>query len=393
MNLIRSRSHAAPRRVNVVGTLRVPSPHPPRRTVYICASLAAAILCQGFAVHAAAQKNSPNHSGIVKTEFIYEKAPFPSCHASTIVESAGRLLAAWFGGTDEGNRDVGVWLSRHADGRWTDPVEVANGIDPQNADGKKPQRYPCWNPVLFQPRQGPLMLFYKVGPSPSAWWGMLITSDDGGKTWSSPRRLPDGILGPIKNKQVQLANGDILAGSSTEHQGWRVHFERSTDGAKTWQATPPVNDGKTIGAIQPSILLHGNGRLQALGRTRQQRIFEIWSNDGGRTWNEMTLSTMPNNNSGLDAVTLADGRHLLVYNHTRRGRSPLNVAVSKDGKQWQAAVVLEDQPGEYSYPAVIQSDDGLVHVTYTWKRQRIRHVVLDPAKFELRPIANGNWPM
>jgi predicted neuraminidase len=205
--------------------------------------------------------------------------------------------------------------------------------------------------------------------------------------------LLDGILGPIKNKPVQLPNGDIVAGSSTEHQGWRVHFERSPDGGKTWQATPPVNDGKSVGAIQPSILLHGEGRLQALGRTRQQRIFEIWSNDAGRTWGEMALSTMPNNNSGLDAVTLADGRHLLVYNHTRRGRSPLNVAFSKDGKQWQAAVVLEDQPGEYSYPAVIQTDDGLVHATYTWKRQRIRHVVLDPAKFELRPIANGNWPM
>jgi predicted neuraminidase len=154
-----------------------------------------------------------------------------------------------------------------------------------------------------------------------------------------------------------------------------------------------VNDGKTIGAIQPSILLHGNGRLQALGRTRQQRIFEIWSNDAGRTWGEMALSTMPNNNSGIDAVTLSDGRHLLIYNHTRRGRSPLNVAVSKDGQQWQAAVILEDQPGEYSYPAIIQTDDGLVHITYTWKRQRIRHVVLDPAKFELRPIANGNWPL
>ena len=106
----------------------------------------------------------------------------------------------------------------------------------------------------------------------------------------------------------------------------------------------------------------------------------------------MTLTPLPNPNSGIDAVTLSDGLQLLVYNHTPRGRSPLNVAVSRDGKNWQAAAVLEDQPGEYSYPAVIQTPDGLVHVTYTWKRQRVRHVVLDPAKFELRPIDNGRWP-
>jgi predicted neuraminidase len=221
---------------------------------------------------------------------------------------------------------------------------------------------------------------------------MLITSSDGGKSWSQPRRLPDGILGPIKNKPIQLANGDILSGSSTEHAGWRVHFERSADGGKTWQATPPVNDGKKIGAIQPSILRHGENRLQALGRTQQRRIFEIWSEDGGRTWSEMTLTNIPHPNSGIDAVTLADGRHLMVYNHTNRGRSPLNVAVSKDGKAWQAAVVLEDQLGEYSYPAVIQTSDGLVHVTYTWKRERVRHAVLDPSKFNLRPIENGRWP-
>ena len=117
-------------------------------------------------------------------------------------------------------------------------------------------RHPTWNPVLFQPRSGPLMLFYKVGPSPSTWWGMVMTSADGGRTWSPPRRLPDGVLGPIKNKPVQLANGDILSGSSTEHDGWRVHFERSSDNGATWTATPPLNDGKEIPAIQPSILVH-----------------------------------------------------------------------------------------------------------------------------------------
>jgi predicted neuraminidase len=327
--------------------------------------------------------------GLLRSEFIYETAPFPSCHASTIAETKSGLIAAWFGGTRERHPDVGIWVSRHEGEHWTAPVEVANGIaSPTN-------RYPTWNPVLFQPKTGPLMLFYKVGPSPSAWWGMLLLSDDGGKTWSPPRRLPDGILGPIKNKPVQLPNGDLLCPTSTEHQGWRVHFERSRDLGKTWTATPAVNDGKEIGAIQPSILFHAGGKLQALGRTKQEKIFETWSADGGETWNKMSLTALPNPNSGTDAVTLKDARQLLVYNHSTKGRSPLNVAVSQDGREWQAALVLEDNPAApngFAYPAVIQTRDGLVHITYTWQRERIKHVVLDPAHLELRPIADGQWP-
>jgi predicted neuraminidase len=309
----------------------------------------------------------------VKTaEFIFEQAPFASCHASTIVETKSGLISAWFGGTAEKNRDVGIWLSRHEGGQWTAPVEVANGVQTNGT------RQPCWNPVLFQPRQGPLLLFYKAGPDPSHWWGMLMTSTDDGKTWSTARRLPQGILGPIKDKPVQLADGTILCGSSTEDAGWRVHFERTPDLGKTWLSTKPLNDPTEFGAIQPTILVHKGNRLQALCRTRRQGVIaELWSNNNGESWDKMKATSLPNPDSGIDAVTLKDGRHVLVYNHTTRGRSPLNVAVSRDGKEWQPAVTLESEPGEYSYPAVIQTADGRVHATYTWKRKRIKHVVLD----------------
>ena len=335
---------------------------------------------------------------VSKTEFIYiaETAPTVSCHASTIVETTDGLVAAWFGGTYEKHPDVGIWFSRHVDGKWSTPVEVANGVESPE------KRYPCWNPILFQPALAaggkkpeqplPLMLFYKVGPSPDTWWGMLITSDDAGRTWSKPRRLPDGILGPVKNKPIQLPNGDILCGTSSEHDGWRVHFERSSDLGQTWKATEPVNDSKQIGAIQPSFLVHKDGRLQAVGRTQQKQVFEVSSTDGGQTWGPLTLTSLPNPNAGTDAVTLADGRHLIVYNHTPKGRSPLNVAVSTDGKEWQAALVLESDPGEYSYPAVIQTSDGLVHFTYTWKRKLVKHVVVDPTRFVAKPIVDGKWP-
>lgn len=329
--------------------------------------------------------------GLVKSGFIYETASFPQCHASTIAESKSGMVAAWFGGTREKHPDVGIWVSRLQRGQWSSPVEVANGVQYLKADGSA-HRHPCWNPVLFQPRKGPLMLFYKVGPDPRTWWGMLTTSTGGGKTWSAPRRLPEHIDGPVKNKPVQLANGDILCPSSTEYDGWRVHFERTSDLGKTWSRVGPVNDGKEFSAIQPSILFLGDDKLMALGRTRQGGIFQIASDDLGQTWGTMTATALPNPNSGTDAVTLKDGRHLLVYNHVAKGRSPLNVAVSTDGQNWQAALVLESEPGEYSYPAVTQAKDGRVHITYTWKRQRVKHAVLDPAKLQLRAMPEGGWP-
>ena len=319
-------------------------------------------------------------SGAVsRAEFIYERATYPSCHASTIVETRpGQLVAAWFGGTAERNPDVGIWVSRHEDGGWTGCVEVANG---RQSNGP---RLPTWNPVLFQPRAGPLLLFYKVGPSPQTWWGMLTTSVDGGRTWSPPRRLPDGVLGPIKNKPVQLADGALLCPTSEETPErpgkWRVYFERTTDLGQTWTRTGFLNDGVELSAIQPSILFPGGDRLQAVGRTRQGRVFTVSSPAAGRTWGPMTLTSLPNPNAGTDAVTLADGRHLLVYNHTTKGRTPLNVAISQDGVTWQSVVTLDSAPGEYSYPAVIQAADGFVHITYSWKRERVKHVVLDPRR-------------
>jgi predicted neuraminidase len=325
-------------------------------------------------------------------EFVFETAPFASAHASTIVETRDGLVTAWFGGTREGAPDVGIWISRHVKGEWTPPIEVATGTQP---DG---QRHPCWNPVLFDVPGQALMLFYKVGPTPQSWWGVVRTSRDNGRTWTDARRLPDGVLGPIKNKPVRLPDGTLVAPSSTESperpSAWRVHFERTTDAGLTWTAAlPPAPDnGSPIDAIQPSILVHPGGRLQALGRTRAQRVFETWSDDGGRTWAPLSLTALPNPSSGIDAVTLRDGRHLIVYNHTVKGRSPLNVSISRDGKTWDAARVLEGEPGEYSYPAVIQGADGRVHVTYTWKRQRIKHVVIDPARLKPVPMPDGNWP-
>ena len=314
--------------------------------------------------------------GAIETaEFVNDPLPTPACHASTVADGGSGLVAAWFGGTDEGNADVGIWLARRTGDAWQPARQVADGKQP---DGT---RFPCWNPVLFRLKSGALLLFFKVGPTCDRWWGMLATSADGGATWSASRRLPNGMIGPVKNKPVELADGRLLCGSSDELGGWRVHMEWTADGGATWARTGPLHDGRTIGAIQPCFLLHGARGVQAIGRTRQGRVFSLSSEDGGTTWSGMTLLDRPNPNSGLDALTLADGRHLLVYNPVAKGRSPLAIALSDDGRTWKDVLKLEDEPGrEFSYPAVIQTSDGKVHVTYTWKRLKVRHVVLDPAK-------------
>lgn len=347
-------------------------------------------------IFSSCSSEKPNRwkEGIVNEEFIYDEAPYPSCHAGTIVETTdGTLVTSWFGGTWERNPDVCIYVSRKVDGKWTEPENVADGIQNDTL------RYPTWNPVLYQVPNGELQLYYKVGPHPKTWEGWMKTSDDDGVTWSEAKKLPDGVLGPIKDKPV-LVNGKLISPSSTEDNGWQVHFEISNDFGKTWLKTDPINEGHSTVAIQPTILIHADGSLQALCRSKNRAILQTWSKDGGETWSALTKTSLPQNNSGIDAITLADGRQLLVYNHVlppgeevKGGRSPLNVAVSEDGENWMAALVLEDEPDQrFSYPAVIQTSDGLVHIFYTWKRKKMKHVVVDPDKLVLTPIVDGKWP-
>jgi predicted neuraminidase len=306
--------------------------------------------------------------------FIFEKAPFASCHASTIVEvEPGRFLAAWFGGKDEGAADVKIWMASFNGTTWTKPEVGA--VEPG---------FPCWNPVLFRTRSKSLFLFYKAGPNPMSWSGYFKRSSDGGKTWDKTEQLPAGLLGPIKNKPIQRADGTILAGTSVEsHKAWTCWLERSTDDGKTWRRFGPILvPGHPHGIIQPTLLEVEDKKLVALCRSRGLGfICQAESKDGGETWSAAHPTELPNPNSGIDAVRAANGDLLLAYNHTRTGRSPLNIARSTDAaKTWKTVATLEEQPGEYSYPAIIQASDGRLHVTYTWNRRHIKHLVLDPQK-------------
>jgi predicted neuraminidase len=209
-----------------------------------------------------------------------------------------------------------------------------------------------------------------------------MTSSNAGETWSKPQKLPEGFLGPIKDKPIELTGGTILCGSSTEDQGWRLHVEWTRDLGQTWDKTGPLND-RTLGAIQPTFLRLSENALGLVCRSqRAGKVLFAKSMDLGRTWGELTPLDVPNPNSGIDATTLADGRHLMVYNDTPRGRTPLNVGLSEDGMKWRNVLALESEAGEYSYPAVIQAKDGKVHVTYTWRREKVKHAVIDAAKLK-----------
>jgi alpha-L-rhamnosidase len=337
--------------------------------------------------------------GIAKAYFLFEKAPFDSCHASTIEETKNYLVSAFFAGTGEGNKDVGIWVCRKKKGtdKWSGPVEVADGVQYTQVPSGEVRRWPCWNPMLYQAKGGPLLLFYKVGPNPDTWWGMLKASSDQGKTWSEARRLPEGISGPVRAKPVLLDDGTLLCGSSTEDKGWRVHMEFTKDLGRTWSRTDVLNDGKEFAAIQPTILRHSDGMLQILCRS-DGNLRESWSTDGGRNWSPLTKSILPNPSAGIDVVRLRDGRHLLVYNHSSDGRSKLNVSVTENGKDWKAALKLEDgttiddKKAYGAYPGAILGSDGLVHIVYTWRRDLINYVAVDPDKLVLRDMPDGNWP-
>jgi predicted neuraminidase len=323
----------------------------------------------------------------------------PSCHAATIVEATpGVFLAAWFAGTYEGHPDVAIWLARSEGGAWAAPVKVA---DEPNVSH--------YNPLLFRHGAATLWLFYKIGVSVPTWTGMYRQSSDGGRAWSPPVMLPAGLIGPAKNKPITLSNGDILCGTSHETWGsWACWVEASADGGRAWTKHGPIvapgagkfeggqetvvsavwdeASGQLVlpkhfsGVIQPTLWEFAPGRVKMLMRSTQRVgcVCASMSDDYGRTWSPVERTSIPNPNSGLDAVRLRDGRIVLVCNPVREGRTPLAVLVSDDnGATWPRRVDLETAPGEYSYPSVIQAEDGRVHVVATHQRVQIFHYVLE----------------
>ena len=339
------------------------------------------------------------------------KLPTAFCHASTIVKLRnGGLMCCWFGGSHEGEADVAIYASRkmnisqrvaanvsangvgcealEAGMGWSAPVKLANGADAN------------WNPVLFFREDGTLLLFYKEGQRIAEWRTMFMTSSDDGKTWSAPRELVTGDVsggrGPVRNKLIRLASGRVLAGGSTEHGIWRAFADISDDNGISWHKSNAVaiaklkyNEGEKTaesniavssqsfygrGVIQPSLWQSADGSVHMLLRSSEGFVHRADSTDEGESWSAAYPLTLPNNNSGLDLVALADGRLLLVCNPVAANwgmRSPLSLFMSEDdGHTWHKLIDLETEKGEFSYPAIIAQDHD-VYISYTYDRKNI----------------------
>jgi predicted neuraminidase len=311
--------------------------------------------------------------------FILPPSNTPMCHASTLVElSNGDILSAWFEGSYEGAKDVSIHSSIFHNNQWSVPKPLVVGLDYINSGH---DTMACWNPVLFKAPDNTVFLYYKVGKSPREWWGACITSTDDGKTWSSPTQL-SLQLGPVKNKPIITTAGTWLFPTSSETMDdWNVFIERSSDNGTTWK-TIPIDTSISAKVIQPTLLQYPDSSIHALCRSNQNCIMESVSNDDGKTWSHLAKTTILNPNSGIDAITKKNGVTFLVYNPMESGkewvagRNQLMIAISFDGLEWYDIYRLEDaKEGEFSYPAIIEGSDGLIHITYTYNRKNIKHLI------------------
>ena len=315
---------------------------------------------------------APRDTKYVHEHIFGDARPFQQCHASSLVQvSDDTFLAVWFGGTREGHQDVAIWGAERHRGNWSAPHELSKVSDS-----------PHWNPVLFKAPSGRVHLFFKVGDSPREWQTWTMSSSDGGDTWTEPRELVVGeplSRGPVKNKPIVLSDGTWLAPASIERKDrWDVFVDRSEDRGLTWESTDLIpldhSDFEGKGVIQPTLWESKPGHVHMLMRSTCGYVCRSDSTDYGRTWSPINKTDLPNNNSGLDVAKLEDGTLVLVYNPVSgdwAARTPLSIAVSFDnGGTWTHYLDIETGPGEYSYPSVIPTSEG-VAITYTWERERI----------------------
>jgi len=308
----------------------------------------------------------------------------PMSHASNILElSNGDILAVWYAGTYETSPDEAILMSRlKKDSKnWEEPRVLVD--TPGKADG---------NPVLFEDN-GKIYLFYvtieggglpedigknypdaiKANLTRGGWDTCSIryrVSCDFGKAFGEEKIFRREWGWMIRNKLLKLSNGEILLPIYDE-VNWKAILGLSKD-LRDWEFTGYITTPK--GCIQPVVELD-KGHLLCFLRTRDRFIYKSESYDYGRNWNVPEPTILKNPNSGIDLIRLRDRRLLVVFNDSFDKRTPLNIGISEDdGKNWKIWD-LETEEGEYSYPSVIQSSDGLIHLVYTYKRETIKHIV------------------
>ena len=323
-------------------------------------------------------KEAIKMSDLVHEFVVSGKPPFEACHASTLLAIDGGFLVCWFAGSEEGKSDVGIWMTKRLDNKWSSPWQLSK---------VKPE--PHWNPVLFRSNET-IYLFFKVGKEIETWSTWFIKSDDEGDIWSPPAELipgDKGGRGPVKNKPIIISDGSWLAPASSENEWWEAFVDISHDNGATWGKSfvpmdrkmfhgcdSPENMPQNHGVIQPTLWESAPGHVHMLLRSSCGYICRSDSDDYGATWCSAYKTELPSNNSGIDLAKASDGTLALIYNHNSENwglRSPLSLVFSRDnGKNWINRVDVEIADGEFSYPAIISHSDEYV-LTYTWNRKNI----------------------
>jgi predicted neuraminidase len=310
---------------------------------------------------------------------------YPQSHGSTIVETPrGDLLVAWYAGSREKGDDVVILTSRKAggDGSWEDPEIAAD------TPGK-----PEGNPVLFRPGPDSLVLFYQTihgsgegtTTKTTGWTTCDIKyklSTDDGASWGPDNWVRREWGYVIRTKPLQIEGRTVLP--THDEVSWAsLVMLGDVKGIVPWTTSNIVSTGEGFksGNIEPTISLLRDGTLLMYMRSGSRTcVWQSRSRDGGLTWTSPVNTSLPNPDSAIELVGLADGRIMLALNNSSENRNPLSVAISEDDcETWLGFRDLENGPGSFSYPAAIQTDDGLVHITYTYKREGIKHVAMDPA--------------
>ena len=308
----------------------------------------------------------------VCNEFVLPFREGWEAHASHLLTTGdGSVFCVFFYGSHEGNGDVRIYGSfRSPDGIWSEAVPLSDD------DG-----IPHWNPVLFRAPDGSVLLFYKEGKTIADWVTWVRTSSDDCRTWSPARELipgdRSGGRGPVRNRPLICSDGTVLAPGSTERGRWVCFFDASADGGKTWSRSPDLTipgDEPGHGIIQPTLWESPSG-VHALMRSTEGKIYRTDSTDK-RTWSAPYPIDVPNNNSGIDAVRLPDGRVILACNPVGGNwgaRTPLSLLESRDdGYTFTLLTHLATGVGKFAYPA-LWYDGSALHVTYTWNRKTIQY--------------------